>query len=77
MSIYEHMQVMMELLGDLVVKSAQVQLGPADGALYMQLCSTVEAWAKVVERSLDGTSPGQCNNDPGSDPAGNSESQGH
>jgi len=58
-NIYTHMEVVMNLLDTLVVKSVQSTLGPADGDLYMQLCNTTEAWAKVLESSFHANLPNQ------------------
>lgn len=77
--IADHMCVVMNLLNTLVEKSISEELGPADGALYMQLCNTAEAWAKILERNFYASLPnlpGKCDIDPDSGSQGNIESKG-
>lgn len=71
--VFAYMKSLAELLQGLVDKSMYMGLGPADGDLYMQLCDTIKAHIKLLERNIRATD-GQC----GIDPSGNEKNNsGH
>lgn len=63
----EHMSQWIELIMSFNMKMHNMELGPADGKLYMQGCDLLTAHAKRLERMLDEDGNSNTSGEPPSD----------